>query len=653
MYKKLILLSLPFYLFSNQFDVTLQDELEWLEEETFVVSASKIKENIRKTSASISVIESETIKKMGARNFLEIINTLSGINISETYIYQKKISVRGIQGNFSEKVLILLDGHSLNVDLLNGGATGAYSNLPIELIDRIEVIKGPASALYGENAFTALINIITKNPRDVNGSEITVKAGKNNTKQINFLFSKLNKNYELLSNLDFLSSNSDSVYVEKDALGNSGHTNPTIENFNAYISLLLKNGVYFKGNVNNIENGPKFGVANAINNLDLSKRKSFFLESGLKKDFDIYNLNTRFYYDFYRINNKWSVPFYTNGIGMSGYDSVKLGHESTIAIKKEDYKLIFGLSAERQELNNPWQKMNWNPITNVSHSSEIKDYSDSNSNFISEVSRDSIGIYSELIYDLSDNIRLNTGIRHDKYSDFGKVNNPRLGLNWIIDKNNTIKFMYGEAFRAPTFAELYNKNNPSIIGNPELKPERVKTLELGLHNNIQNIKTSLTLFNSDIQDIIVLSNSKYKNEDEAETRGIELESKYDLFRGSYFLANYTYQKAINKKTNKDIENIPNHMASLSLNYRINKNYNLFTSGKFLGTQTRGATDTKDKISSSVIFNSTLLIKELFVKNSDFKISIYNIFNEQTKDSSTTIDYPVANRSYLLEFKYKF
>lgn len=90
---------------------------------------------------------------------------------------------------FSEKVLILLNEHSLN-SLRNGGATVQYDKINLENVERIEVVRGPASALYGENAFTALINVITKKAEDIDGTIASVKLGSYNTKTFNLLFGK-------------------------------------------------------------------------------------------------------------------------------------------------------------------------------------------------------------------------------------------------------------------------------------------------------------------------------------------------------------------------------------------------------------------------------------------------------------------------------
>lgn len=662
MKKELLFMILPSFLLAGSLQNALQEEISYLKEETFVTSASKVKESVKKTPATVTVVTQEMIENMGAQNIFDIFRSVPGLGVSQSNIYVDKITVRGVETLSSEKVLILLDGHSLNVDLLNGGATGAYKNIPIELIKRVEIIKGPASALYGENAFTALINIITKKADDIDGTEVAVKYGSDNTKITNFAFGKVYDDFEIVTNLNYIKSDGNSRYVESDAIGQSGHTNPWLESINTYLNLIHKNGFYITANYNNTEDGPRYGNVNVINNEDLSKKETYFLELGYKNKLNEYfDLDARTYYDSSETDNKWRLypdgyptSTYVDGmLGYVGYKTTKAGAESTVTFQSDNYTMVTGLSYEKQKLVDPWQKLNWNPITSTPLSS-VQNFSDSSTNFIDEVDREFIAVYSELLYDVDENIRLNLGFRYDHYSDFGGTFNPRVGLSWSMNKSNVIKFMYGKAFRAPTFAELYNKNNPSLVGNSELEPEIVQTYELSLHNSdIHNLEASLTLFYTEIKDIIMLESTVYKNKGEVITKGLESELKYNLQRGSYILANYTYQHPDNELTGEELENIAHHEAYIGLNYRINRYFNLYTDAKYTGEQKRDANSTRDEVSDSIISNVTLLSKDLMMDDLVLKFSTYNIFDEKAYDSSNSFDYPLGGRTYMLELNYKF
>ncbi|WP_299804814.1 TonB-dependent receptor, partial [Sulfuricurvum sp. RIFOXYD2_FULL_44_160] len=389
MIKKIICLSIPAIIFANPFNATLEDEASWLKEETFVISASRVKENVKKTSASVTIIDDDAINKMGANTLLDILRVVPGLGVSQSNIYTDKIAIRGIETWFSEKVLILLDGHSLNSDLLNGGATSTFANFPVEQIKRVEIIRGPASALYGENAFTALINIITKESQDINGVQISTKVGSYNTTATNLLLGKTYQNFDIAANINYRDTDGYSAYVANDVVGNSGYTNPTSKRLNTNLSLKHNNGIYVKANYNKTEDGPRYGVAHAINNEDKSKRESYFVELGNKyKISDDYTLDSRVYRDFFQFDNTWRVfpagfpaPVFTNGmLGYSGVDNIKSGIEMLLTVKKENYTVVSGLSYEQQQIKHPWQKMNWNPLTGAPLAS-VQDFSDPSTNF--------------------------------------------------------------------------------------------------------------------------------------------------------------------------------------------------------------------------------------------------------------------------------
>ncbi len=215
--------------------------------------------------------------------------------------------------------------------------------------------------------------------------------------------------------------------------------------------------------------------------------------------------------------------------------------------------------------------------------------------------------------------------------------------------------MYGEAFRAPTFAELYNQNNPAIIGNPDLDPEKIKTAEVSLMNSdIENTDITVTFFHNEISDLVNIdSNGKHENRGDIKTTGLETELKYNLGRGSYVMANYTYQDPENETTGAPIEGVAQHMAYMAVNYRVSKNYNLYIDANYRGEEFRTLGDTREKADSSIVANSTLLIQDLFAEDLKLRLSVYNIFDEQTYDSASPFDYPLAERSFMAELTYKF
>ncbi|MBN2782749.1 MAG: TonB-dependent receptor, partial [Campylobacterales bacterium] len=240
MIKKLLHLFLPTVLLANPFEITLQDEMQWLEEETFIVSASRVRENIKKTSASVNVIDEEMIEVSSAKNISELLNTIPGISVTQGNLFFNEIEVRGIKDYTSKQVLFMIDGHSIDALLLNGGSTAILDKISLDNIKRIEIVKGPASALYGANAFTALINIITKDVADINGVIVNSKIGSHNTKEVNLLYGQKYDELSLVANTNLKETDGNKVYIKQDRANKSALNNPYLKQLTANVKIDYK-----------------------------------------------------------------------------------------------------------------------------------------------------------------------------------------------------------------------------------------------------------------------------------------------------------------------------------------------------------------------------------------------------------------------------
>jgi len=152
-------------------------------------------------------------------------------------------------------------------------------------------------------------------------------------------------------------------------------------------------------------------------------------------------------------------------------------------------------------------------------------------------------VYVEDLWDIMEDLRLTIGGRYDHYSDFGGEISPRVGINWEFAQNFNTKFLYGRAFRAPSFMELYRRT----MGNPSLKPETEDSYELSLGADFFPFTGQVTAFYKNAKDYIRLELTggsppswKYMNVSEQTSQGVTLQMKYDLGRGTYLSMNYTH-----------------------------------------------------------------------------------------------------------------
>lgn len=128
---------------SGQSASALQNEIQWLQEESYVSTATKTLERVNKSGASVSIITEKELKQSGARNLMDALGRLPGVNVQTTNIGIPAVSVRGVKTDSSEKVLFMINGHSINNNLVNGGATWAYRNFQVDEIQRVELVRGP------------------------------------------------------------------------------------------------------------------------------------------------------------------------------------------------------------------------------------------------------------------------------------------------------------------------------------------------------------------------------------------------------------------------------------------------------------------------------------------------------------------------------
>ncbi|MEY8213929.1 MAG: TonB-dependent receptor plug domain-containing protein, partial [Colwellia sp.] len=179
-----------------------------------VFTASKYEQKISEAPARVSVITAEEIQRYGYRSLSEALQSLPGIQLSydHTYTY---LGVRGLNvpGDFNTRVLVLIDGHRLNENIYDGALIDQGNIVSIDMIKQIEMIRGPASSLYGSNAVLGVINIITKDGRDLNGSQISVDTGSHDTHQGRISYGKqYGSGVELLVSASLYRSEGDDRY---------------------------------------------------------------------------------------------------------------------------------------------------------------------------------------------------------------------------------------------------------------------------------------------------------------------------------------------------------------------------------------------------------------------------------------------------------
>jgi len=637
----------------------LQEEIHWLQEESYVTTATKTLENIKKSGATVSIITDSDLKNMGARNLMDALKRLPGLGINQSNVGNSSVEVRGVKSDFGEKVLFLINGHPSNNNLVNGGASSAYDTFIIDDIKQVEVIRGPGSALYGANAFVAVINIITKTAKDIEGTVITIGAGSYKTEKINVLYGGSLGEVEVAANINILDTDGLKGDVESDAIGNSGQSDYGNQRYDLGFQLGFNhyslNGKYVKRQA-----GSYIGVINALNDDSEQEYIEYFLDFGYQRNFSSQlTFSSSIYLDHFEFDNLWEAlpESDTTPDGLllrSPIEHDKLGTELQLEYQlSTKHKLLGGLMAEHQSQYNVelWTNNGSGPLQNVS----------SVANWNGRHNRDIYAAFMQDIWDINPNLRLIAGARYDHYSDFGSTFNPRASLMWEFVNNYNFITTYGSAFRAPTFGELYNINNPSIVGNPDVNPEEIDTIELGVNGNItKRMKASITLFQNKIKEVITATPTQtavneYGNKGELKVQGTEVELSSRLRNGSLLSLNYTYQYPINQLTDKRIADVPIHKANAAFNFRHSQYVNMYAGLMYNGSLNRAEGDTRSKVDDFFTLDLALTVQNN-IKNLELKASIYNFFDKHYFGPSPSgvmiSDYPKSGRNLMVELSYK-
>ncbi len=689
--------------------------------------ATKILVSVEKAPSIVSVVTAQEIRNMGARNLEDILRTIAGFDVISDN-YGMRIGVRGLftPPGTNNKFNIMIDGHSLRGSWL-GGLRYIEDNISINNIKKIEIIRGPGSALYGTNSFFGVINIVTKDGED-EPSRASLSVGSFNTTVPNGEFSYEDDNIKAYIFAEYFKTDGPKLHIESDAAfknwGESASAAPgkTIETEESFIfqTKIKYADISFNGmTIQGIDTQPKIGVAYALVDEDDTKESESFAELKFEHEFDAFYFSAKLFYDYHKydtnyecfseetasyFNNEYSSEEpYPAGVGMHGYpilESKRSGGE--IVVRKVLVKVIDitgGLFYERSENHNDLGKQNANLIGSPYPLNDDSSYMYQPMQYLGGWHTDNDGIpmfgvrdtdrnvsavYIQSIIDLkescsieqgAESLTLTAGVRYDDYDDVGSSTNPRLGIVYSPVEKLYFKLLYGEAFRAPSFYEMYARYNPTCEGNTELRPETITTIEwLVGYNFSRRIKSSITFFDIKIRDLIEKSvipgqtRLQWENIGTVESQGTEVELKciWDKYRYGY--VNFSMHDS-KDTTNKDFDmGGVSFVGNLGVNYdltdwligNISINYvgeRSRTDKKVLSEGSLVKLDQRDPIDARTLVNASLIKKNFLLEKMDIQLSGYNLLDEDHRDPDVTInlvnDTPRSDRTFFAKISYTY
>ena len=616
--KKIVLLLLPALLLCDE-GLDLLEDLNSASE-----ISTKTKLNINQTPAIVSVLHASELQKLGITDVFSALETVPGIEVSMGIGGGKQINMRGNKSIVTDKIKFMIDGISINAEL--SGANHFYLNMPIENIERIEIIRGPASALYGSFAHIGVINIITK-ASTKNSSTSFLRASSNNYNNIGFTQhantqnvkigltgsfqnnanSREYQNYSLLPDKTFKS------YEDFTSLALG--VNITLFNDFHFISKYLQHRTqnYFGYGTWPIVQDPKnLTHTSFINELSYTPQISKELSLNLKVGHKHYSM----------IGESRLIPYSIQGlpydlIGEGEYREKSFYGDFSLNYTVDENSIIVGTYLAYTDADGTSYNTN-NPFVSEDTTIPLE-----GGGLQDDMSRTQYALYISDIYNLASNWSTNIGLRYDYYNDADDSLSPKLALLYTQDEKQNYKLMYQRSFRAPSFVELYGTNAP-FIGDKNLKSETIDTIEFAYRfEDSFDSWFNINFFYSDMQNFVTRNTSlELINGEDSLSYGSELEFKYPLFDTTSIQANYSYVFMESKEGVKT-PLISNHLANIMLSYQISSRWHTGSKLRYVGKKSREVADTREALAAYTTFDQTVTYtyKELVLQ-----MSVKNIFD---------------------------
>jgi iron complex outermembrane receptor protein len=622
---------------------------------------------IARAPSSATVITSLDIKAMGATGLEQILESVPGLHVSMNNIASGPIySFRGIHTTRNSEVLMLVNGIPVT-NVFAGDRSQMWGGMPLENVARIEVIRGPGSALYGADAFSGVINVITKNAADINGTEYGARIGSFNSREAWIQHGGKLGELDAAFYLGAGNTNGQKGMIQQDAVLASGPLNTQNKSIDARIDL-SHDAWRLRSTYQQRELGTGAGLAGALDPNARIPESRFYLDASYEKtdwapNWDLSGVAG--YYDIkshpanpaYMLFPPGSIPGFPNGmIGNPGHAEQHF-HASVTAVYSgfENHRIRTGTGYRVDDLYQTQEFKNFDanyaPLPNVINASNNPALV-----FLLPHKRNVAFAFVQDEYNFARDWTLTAGVRHDSYSDFGGTTNPRLALVWDAAYNIVVKAMHGTAFRAPSFTELYNINNPVTIGNARLKPETITTDELGFSwQPVDKLKTSLNFFQYHIRNIILPVGATYLNSGGQNGRGFEFETTLEAAGNLRLTGNISVQHSKDEATGQDAGLAPHQRLFARADWRFMPLWQFGTTINHVAGRMREPGDARPLVPDYTTVDMNLR-REKLANDWELSAKVTNLFNSDAREPTFKAvgmpsDLPLPGRAYYLQLQH--
>lgn len=581
--------------------------------DTLVVTASATEQNLKDAPASISVITQEDLKRKPVQNLKDVLQDVPGVQLTNEGDNRKGVSIRGLDSSYT---LILVDGKRVS----SRNAVFRHNDfdlnwVPVDAIERIEVVRGPMSSLYGSDALGGVVNIITKKIGQkwtgTLSADSTIQEHRDRGDTNNGQFYTSGPLVDGVLGLKAYGSVSkrEKDDQQRSSTSASGET-PRIEGFTSRDA----NVEFAWTPTENHDFTAGYGF-------DRQDRDSDSLDKN-RLERQNYSLSH---------NGRWGVGNSELKVYGEKVDNKNPGNSSPITSESNaaDGKYVLPLGEINQLLTfgGEWRHDKLKDPVNLTGSTS------------STTSASQYALFLEDEWRIFEPLALTTGIRMDDHETYGDHWSPRAYLVYNATDTVTVKGGWATAFKAPSLLQLSPdwitgscRGSCEIVGNPDLKPETSESFELGLYYSgeegwLEGVQASITTFQNDVDDRISISRTanvnqaqsypnyvglnadgepifRYYNVNKARIRGVETELKFPIAEDWKVTLNYTYNdgRDISNGGNKPLSELPFHTANGTVDWKATQDWSFYVQGNYKGEK-RALTSGEPTPGGYVIWNT--------------------------------------------------
>ncbi len=648
--------------------------------------------------ANTTTISSEDMELMAALDVDEVLESVPGLHVARNPMsyYNPTYSLGGIASIYNPEVLVLLNGIPINT-LYTGGRilVGYGGGIPVAMVERIEVIRGSGSAVYGADVSSGVINIVTKTGEDIDGTKVGVRVGSYARQDAWVQHGGRYQGWKLGLSVNFSETEGQDGIIKKedaqtqyDRLFNThaslapGAVDLSRRNWDMDVNLAKSHWKFHTLFQQRDKVGFGAGGAQALSPgvsssertyLDLSYDNRYFTNN--------WELLARAgYADVSYLTKEFLVfpPGAFNGAfpeGMRGTVGVSERHSSFELTGNykgwANHFLRIGAGYRYNEIYEVIDKRNFgvDPFGEIiPPTTRLVDISGTSAAFLPTGNRSSWNVLAQDIWTLNDQWEMTYGARYYQYSDFGSTFNPRVALVWKTSNALTTKFLYGKTFRPPSFQELYQANNPVALGNPNLKPEEIQTYEIAFdYRPSKKWHIGLSAFVYDLTNKIIFvpdaQEASYyaQNAGAQKGKGFVIEGGWQLAEQFVLTGSYAFQRATDQDDHKVANGSPQQDIHLRGDWKFLPNWHLNTQFSWIIGRERAFNDPRPALDDYVNVDLALHYKKskspwevtLAVRNLlDSDIREPTPGPDETGMIKIPYDLPMAGMNYFLEFRYQ-